>query len=343
MRKLFAISMFILGALAAAHADVALLLEEPHGFKAMYNPTGHAAVYLTEVCADSPTHLRLCQPGEGGVVISRYKKVGGYDWLAIPLLPYLYAVESIEEIPQATDEQTVAALRDRYRRAHLLSLVPDSADGNAPKGDWVQLVGAAYVRKVYGFEIETTPEQDAAFIEKWNQRENRNHFNIFYSNCANFAAGVLNFYAPHSVHRNYLADAGIMTPKQVAKSLARHARRHPALEFSAFQIPQVPGSIPRSKRVDGVAETVVKSKKYVVPLAIVNPALTGSLAVAYFTRGRFDPKRDAGVFDIARAFRQPQARNGAEPIPPDGSGVASFGLGSSDASAGEVRPVLSVR
>lgn len=313
MRKFFWVAVFLFGALAGAHADAALLLEEPHGFRAKYNPTGHAAVYLTEICADSPTHLRLCKPGEGGVVISRYRKVSGYDWLAIPLLPYLYAVETMAEIPQSADEQTVVALRDRYRREHLMALAPDDADGNAPKGDWVQLVGAAYVRRIYGFEIQTTPEQDAAFIDKWNRRENRNHFHTLYSNCADFAAAVLNFYEPHAVHRNYFADAGIMTPKQAAKSLAHHARHHPALEFSAFQISQVPGSVPRSKHVDGVAEALLKSKKYVVPLAIFHPAFTGSLAVAYFAKGRFDPTRNAEVFDLERAFQPSRAKGNAEP------------------------------
>ena len=314
MRNLFLailILCFIFASLGAAYADAALLLEEPHGPKGKFNPTGHAAVYLTRICADTPTRLRVCQAGEAGVVISRYNKVAGYDWLAIPLVPYLYAVERVEEIPHSADEQAVDALRDRYRREHLMDLVPDDPNGDAPRGNWVQLVGAAYVRRIYGFEIETTPEQDAAFIEQWNQRENRSHFNLLFSNCADFAASVLNFYAPHAVHRNYFADVGIMTPKQVARSLARHARKHVALEYSAFQIPQVPGSIQRSKPANGVAETVVKSKKYVVPLALLNPAVTGSIAVAYFMNGRFDPKRNADVFDVAQAFRSPAARPAA--------------------------------
>jgi hypothetical protein len=29
--------------------------------------------------------LRPCQPGELGVVISRYHRVGGYDWIAMPV------------------------------------------------------------------------------------------------------------------------------------------------------------------------------------------------------------------------------------------------------------------
>ena len=59
-----------------------------------FNPTGHAAVYLNHVCAETPTELRMCRTGEYGVVISRYHKIDGYDWIAIPLIPYLYAVNS---------------------------------------------------------------------------------------------------------------------------------------------------------------------------------------------------------------------------------------------------------
>src|SRR5579875_3485294 len=84
-----------------AHADAALLLEEPFGDFGAMNPTGHAAVYLNHVCADNPIHLRPCRETEFGVVISRYHRVDGYDWMAIPLIPYLYAVDSPSDVPSA--------------------------------------------------------------------------------------------------------------------------------------------------------------------------------------------------------------------------------------------------
>ena len=64
-----------------------------------FTATGHAAVYLSGVCAETPVKLRPCAPGETGIVISRYDAVGGYDWVAIPLIPYLYAVERAQEVP----------------------------------------------------------------------------------------------------------------------------------------------------------------------------------------------------------------------------------------------------
>ncbi len=84
-----------------AYADAALLLAEPYDRPGGFNPVahaGHAGVYLTRVCAATSTVLRRCRPGEPGVVISRYDRVGEMDWVAIPLMPYLYAVERSADV-----------------------------------------------------------------------------------------------------------------------------------------------------------------------------------------------------------------------------------------------------
>ncbi|MGA8044013.1 MAG: hypothetical protein WCA37_14550, partial [Terracidiphilus sp.] len=72
-------------------AQAALLLEEPYGFFGALNPTGHTAIYFEHICAETPVQLRPCHPGELGAVISRYQGIDDYDWIAIPLLPYLYS------------------------------------------------------------------------------------------------------------------------------------------------------------------------------------------------------------------------------------------------------------
>src|SRR5256885_11263842 len=99
---------------AFAHASATLLLEEPYGKLGFFTATGHSAMYLSGVCAESPVILRRCVPGEMGVVLSRYDGVGGYDWIAIPLIPYLYAVKQPEDLPLFADAKMVAFLRDRY-------------------------------------------------------------------------------------------------------------------------------------------------------------------------------------------------------------------------------------
>src|ERR1700692_5028140 len=115
-RGLWLISLLLvsLAAASAARGDVALLVEEPYGFFGSINPTGHSAIYLNRVCAESPTILRRCQPGETGVVISRYSGIRSLDWVAIPLLPYLYAVERAEDVPQWAEFASVGQMRKAY-------------------------------------------------------------------------------------------------------------------------------------------------------------------------------------------------------------------------------------
>jgi hypothetical protein len=51
--------------------------------------------------------LRRCAPGENGAVITRYQGITDHDWIAMPLLPYLYAVENASEVPSRADRETV--------------------------------------------------------------------------------------------------------------------------------------------------------------------------------------------------------------------------------------------
>jgi hypothetical protein len=290
-----------------ARADATLLLEEPYGHLGAFTATGHAAVYLSRVCADSPTVLRRCADDETGIVISRYNKIAGYDWLAIPLIPYLYAVEESDQIPLFANPKLVAFLRNQYRRKHLETIAPDATNGEPPNGNWTQLVGAAYDRTIYGFSIETTAEQDDEFIRQYNARSNRSHFNLVAHNCADFSREVVNFYYPKALHRNLIADAGVTTPKQDAKLLVRFSTHHPELQSSSFVIPQVPGTMPRSTPVHGVVESVLKSKKYLLPVAVLHPVIAGFLAAAYIGDGRFDPAKHAMVFESGNGLEPPLA------------------------------------
>lgn len=310
----FVLFVFFLAALCAvpAHAGkIALLLEQPYGRYGFFNPTGHAAIYLSDVCADTPLTLRRCYPGEKGVVISRYHKVGHYDWLAIPLIPYLYAVTKPEDIPEDLSRRQVMRLRNQYRRRYLREYFPDDPHRAIPKGNWTELIGESYDRKIFGYSLETTPEQDDALIAMLNSQKNHTHFNLALNNCANFAENILNFYFPHSVHRNFIVDLGFMTPKQTAHSLTKYARRHDDLEFTTFVIPQVSGPIRRSIAIHGILDSVLETPKYALPLAVLHPIVAGSLLAVYFGDGRFhpdahmesvfDPKRDSEPGMLAAA------------------------------------------
>jgi hypothetical protein len=281
-----------------AGASATLLVEEPYGKLGFFTATGHAAIYLSGVCAQTPLVLRRCAPGESGVVLSRYDGVAGYDWIAIPLIPYLYAVDRLEDAPLFADAKIVAFLRDRYRRTYLKDIIPDLPNGAAPGGNWYELVGSSYNRTTYGFEIQTSTEQDEALIRKLNSSPNRSRFHLLTRNCADFVKDVINRYQPKALHRSYVADLGISTPKHMAKTLVTFSASHPELRLSRFIIPQVPGNISRSKAVHGVVESFVKSKKYIVPSGVASPIFAGCVAAVYFASegGRFDPGYDAMIF-----------------------------------------------
>jgi hypothetical protein len=306
-RRIVLAFMLVMASVSLANASATLLLEEPYGKLGFFTATGHAAVYLSGVCAETPLVLRPCAPGELGAVISRYDGVGGYDWVAIPLIPYLYGVEQPEDIPLFVDPKMIAFLRDQYRRKHLEAVAPDLANGETPGGNWYELVGSAYDRSAYAFEIETSPEQDQAFILRYNSAPNRSHFRTVSRNCADFAKDVINFYYPKALHRSVVADVGITTPKQMAKTMVKFSVRHPDLEFSRYVIPQVPGSVTRSSAVHGVVESFFKSKKYIVPSAIVSPVFAVCVAAVYVgtEAGRFDPARQALVYNAGRALEPP--------------------------------------
>lgn len=301
--------MLVAGA-SLAQASATLLLEEPYGKLGFFTATGHAAVYLSDVCAETPVVLRPCKPGETGVVISRYDGVHGYDWVAIPLMPYLYAVERPEDVPLFADAKMTAFLRDRYRRKYLEEIAPDAKNGEAPGGNWYELIGSSYDRTIYGFEIETTPEQDAALIEKLNASPNRSHFHTVSRNCADFAKDIINFYYPKALHRSVIADVGITTPKQMAKTLTRFSDHHPDVQLSRMIIPQVPGSMPRSATVHGVVESFFKSGKYIVTSAVISPIFAGCVAAVYVGTGAggFQPARGADVFVVGGNLEPPLDR-----------------------------------
>jgi hypothetical protein len=299
--------MMVMACASLARASATLLLEEPYGKLGFFTATGHAAVYLSGVCAETPLKLRPCEPGEFGAVISRYDGVNGYDWLAIPLIPYLYAVDNADNIPLYTDPKLVNFLRDQYRRKHLEDVSPDAADGATPGGNWYEMVGTSYDRTVYAFEIETTAARDKAFIRKYNSLPNRSHFRTVSRNCADFVKDVINFYYPKALHRSFVADVGIATPKQMAKALIKYSSRHPERELSRYVIPQVPGIEARSEPVHGVVESFFRSKKYIVPSAVVSPIFAGCVAAVYVGTGagRFDPAQHALVYSADRDLEKP--------------------------------------
>src|ERR1700751_584688 len=141
MGRNFVVLAILFAALGVkASASATLLLEEPYGRLGFFTATGPAAVYLSGICAQTPLILRRCAAGELGVVLSRYDGVAGYDWIAIPLVPYLYAVDRPDDVPLFADAKIVRWLRDRYRRNHLQDIAPDLPNRETPGRNWFELV-----------------------------------------------------------------------------------------------------------------------------------------------------------------------------------------------------------
>jgi hypothetical protein len=123
----------------------------------------------------------------------------------------------------------------------------------------------------------------------FNSLKNKSHFDLFFNNCADFSRGILNLYYAGAIRRNYIADAGITTPQQIAKSLISYAKKNPGFPLSTFFLAQIPGSHHPSHRVDSVSAALVKSKKYILPLAAFHPWVACSIFAIYMANGRFNP------------------------------------------------------
>lgn len=288
---LFALAALALLTLSSSRssAQAALLLEEPYGFFGTLNPTGHTALYFENICAETPVKLRRCEPGEPGTVIARYQGMSGYDWVATPLIPYLYSVERTSQVPDRADRKTVNRLRDQYHETYLLPTLGERLRaGSIVQGGWSQLVGVAYDRRIYAFRFATTRRQDDALIARLNSGPNRSHFDLLYNNCADFARDVLNLYYPHAFHRNFFPDAGMTTPRQITYKLVRYARKHPEMQLSVFDIAQVPGNRRLSHSNKSVAESLTTTA-YAIPIVLLNPYIAGGLFLDFLVKGRHDP------------------------------------------------------
>ena len=295
MRRLLKSFVFkgivLAGLSCAVHGQATLLLEEPYSYDGTFAGTGHVAVYLSRVCAETPTQLHRCEPGETGAVISRYHGIAGRDWIAMPLIPYLYAVEKPEDIPLFVDTKLVNFLREKYLSS--LSLPHEAKPGAEPR---YELAGSAYDRTLYGFRVATRPEQDDALIAALNAAPNDEAYKLLDRNCADFVKQIVTFYYPHAIHRSIIADLGLTTPKQAAKSLVHFSKHHHEMQLTRFIVPQVPG-LKRSKPVHGVIESLVLAKKYVTPVLLFHPFVVGGVEAAYWAGWRFNPGKGAVIFD----------------------------------------------
>jgi hypothetical protein len=145
----------------------------------------------------------------------------------------------------------------------------------------------AYNRRIWAYQVATTEAEDERLVEVMNASENRHLYHLRKTNCADFAAQLVNLYFPGAVHHDKIADFGLMTPKEVARSLSVYAAKRPELDLKVWEIPQVPGSLRRSRPVRGGAEAGLKTKRYLFTLIAIQPEVPAGLTVLYLWHGRW--------------------------------------------------------
>ena len=283
-----------------ARADVGLLLNakpnvHPELVKAEIIGAGHSAVYLSNVCPDTPVKLRLCRPDEQGSVLQNYedyKEDQPYEWNIVPLSVYLYGVSSLEERPLFAYPELRSLLQQQVQQTYLRDICTTARCISDSDANWRDAVAAAFVREIYIFEVHTTREQDEQFIREFNARPNVNHYNGAWRNCADFAKLVVNSYYPHSAHRDVLNDFGVSGPKSIARTFTHYAEHHPELQLRIIRIEQVPGTYRRSSDCREGTEQTLRSTKWLVPIAVLEAHAIPVLAGSYLLTGRFSPDHD---------------------------------------------------
>ena len=291
-----------------AHASMTVLVGEPFGSFGTMMPVGHASIYLDHVCADGPLKLRACLPGEPeGVVIARYHGIGDIDWIATPVFEFLYAVERPDEIPEYASAKKVNALRETYRQHYLSSIVADGHQNDKADDEWWESAGMAYNRRLWGYQVNTTVAEDQAYVEHMNADANVRRYRLRTANCADFAADSVNLYFPGTVRGSGPAvDFGLVSPTQVAESLAVYGEAHPEANLKVIEIAQVPGGLRRSRPVRTATAGILKTKRYLFTLLAIQPEVPLGLAILYLTHPRWKLGAGAKVLPPA-TFEQDQA------------------------------------
>ncbi len=283
-----------------AHARMALVIGEPFGSFGTMMPQGHAGIYLADLCVETPVHLRPCHSGEFGAVVSRYHDLRhpALDWMAFPLPVFLYGTADPAESPAFVTPEIKAGLRARYREQHLSDIVPATPDrhGNLqapPYGDWEEGIGAAFDRRLLVYSFDTSPAQDTALLTWLNHDGNRRSYTLTRHNCADFAADLLRLALPPAlIRRNRSADFNMMTPKQLARVVDGYGQEHPELHPAVYEVPQLPGSVRRSRPLRGAAESLLTTKRYAAALLVLQPEIILASWIIYEKRGKWTPGLD---------------------------------------------------
>lgn len=279
-----------------ASADVGVVLNESLDENVdRISSTGHSAIYFSNICAESPIKLRLCQSGELGSILSNYLNIGedqSFEWNIVPLSIYLYGVEDPRNRTLFSSYAVKHLLEERYRDRYLTGLCASESCRSSAKAEWREMVAATMIRGVYIFSVHTTIEQDLEIIAQWNDAANKNHFNGVTNNCADFTKRVINTYFPHAVKTDHLNDFGMTSPKAVARTFTRYAQKHADSELRVMHFAQQPGTTKRSRTVRSGTEQLFHSGKLLLPMVLVSYYALPVVTTSYFTTARFNAQKE---------------------------------------------------
>jgi len=299
LRRRYLILIAMLVAIVAAgraRADVGVILNDSLDTSvARITGSGHAAVYFSRICPASPVKLRLCRPGEHGSVISNYTTLGEdqpYEWNVVSFDVYAYGVADTADRPLFSSGKIKGVLEEAYRERTLAPYCQSFGCRNSGSAEWREMVSAASERTFYILIVSTTTEQDQRIIDEFNSLPNVNHFNGMTRNCADFTKRIIDTYFPHAVHRDAINDFGMTSPKAVARSFAHYAHRHPELDYRVIHVAQLPGTIKRSSECRSGTEQLYRSKKLLIPMAVLVPHELALVTGSYLLTGRFNAERE---------------------------------------------------
>ena len=111
-------------------------------------------------------------------------------------------------------------------------------------------------------------------------------------NCADFTRRVINAYFPDATGPDYINDFGMTSPKAIARSFTRYAKRHPEAHFRVLHFAQIPGTIKRSTVARAGTEQLFRSKKLLVPMLLFADHALPFVAASYLLTGRFNPQSE---------------------------------------------------
>ncbi|HEY0758467.1 MAG TPA: hypothetical protein VGD59_04330 [Acidisarcina sp.] len=243
-------------------ADVALLVEDPAGYKGFWSDSGHLSIWVSDACVDASGRVNPCTGGSG-VVLSSTSYWLSHGWAAIPAQIYLEGIagEKSDAAWSGTLHKTYPELPVSYGRKYIARLDH---------------------RGTYVLRIHTTAEEDARVLAAIQQGRDRFQYAVWTSNCSDFARQVLELYFPGKFRRRPIPDFGISTPHGVANRFWKLGRRDPELGMRIYYIPRrTPAGHLHDGRTKGICEAAITDEKYALPLLFYHPLIYGAFGVCY--------------------------------------------------------------